>query len=180
MSAAPIPVEAWYQAKEVIGAITGAVTGAVVAFLLVVAYDLLRARRKRRAHFAALRAEMDYCQSLAQTYLRDRVAAPLYRLPTVAYSNSLPALLSDAALSELESHNLLSFFNEVVTLNRGLEQAEVARLIEDETEREAKLAEEFSRNMLKAQKLVPVDEQSPSYHDLAKAVIDSRLRWCMP
>ena len=176
MSPAPVPVEAWYQTKEVIGA----VTGAVVAFFLVVSYDWLRARRRRRAHFAALRAEMDYCRGLAEIYLRDRVAAPLYRLPTVAYASSLPALLSEAALSEPDARSLLSFFNEVETLNRGLEQAEGARLITDPTERDAKLADEFSRNMLKAQKLVPVDSLSPSYYDRAKSVIESRLRWYRP
>lgn len=173
MSGTPIPVEAWYQTNEVIAA----VTGAAIAFVLVVSYDWLRARRKRRAHFAALEAEMDYCNDLAQTYLRDRIAAPLYRLPTVAYANSLPALLSEAALGKTDTRNLLQFFNEVETLNRGLEQAEGARLIADRIEREAKLADEFSRNMLKAQRLVPVDALSPSYYDRAKSVIDSRLRW---
>jgi hypothetical protein len=173
MSTVTVNAEAWYQSKEVIAA----VTGAAVAFFLVVAYDWLRARRRRRAHFAALRAEMEYCYDLAQAYLRDRVAAPLYRLPTVAYSSSLPALLSEASLSECDARALLSFFNEVETLNRGLEQAEAARLIADARERDTKLAEEFSRNMLKAQKLVPVDALSPSYYDQAKSVIDSRLRW---
>jgi hypothetical protein len=86
-------------------------------------------------------------------------------------------LLSEASLSECDARALLSFFNEVETLNRGLEQAEAARLIADARERDTKLAEEFSRNMLKAQKLVPVDALSPSYYDQAKSVIDSRLRW---
>lgn len=176
MSAATVPVEAWYQSKEVIGA----VTGAVVAFFLVFVYDWLRARRKRRSHFAALRAEMNHCQLLAQAYLRDRVAAPLYRLPIAAYANSLPALLSEAALSEKDAHRLLAFFSEVETLNRGLDQAEGARLIADPQEREAKLADEFSRNEIKAQKLVPADARTSSYYDPAKAVVDSRLRWYRP
>lgn len=158
MNASPISVESWYQTKEVIGA----VTGASLAFVLVVLYDWLRARRKRRAYFAALRAEMNLCSDLAQTYVGDRIAAPLYRLPTVAYSNSLPALLSEAALGERDSRNLLLFFNEVETMNRGLEQAEGARLIEDPQERQAKLADEFSRNVLKAQKLVPISAVSSS------------------
>lgn len=173
MNSVAVPTESWYQTSDVIAA----VTGTVVAFFLVVLYDWFRARRRRRSHFAALRAEMDYCNHLAQTYLRDRIAAPLYRLPIVAYSNSLPALLSEASLNESETHLLLSFFNEVETLNRGLDQAETARLIADPQERDAKLTDEFSRNMLKAQKLVPVDALSPSYYDRAKSVIDSRLRW---
>lgn len=164
--------EVWYQTQEVIAA----ATGAGLTFLLVVLNDWLRTRRKRRAHFAALRAEMDYCRSLAQMYLHDQIPAPLYRLPTVAYTNSLPALLSEGALGGQDVHTLVSFFNEVETLNRGLEQVEGARLISDL----AKLDGEFSRNKLKAAKLVSGDVLSPSYYDLAKLVVDSRLRWYRP
>jgi hypothetical protein len=120
---------------------------------------------------------MEYCRSLAQTYVRDRVAAPLYRLPTIAYANSLPALLTDAALTESDTGSLLTFFNEVETLNRGLEQAESARLIPDPEMREAKLTDEFSRNKQKAENLVPVDVLLPSYYDRAKSVVDARLHW---
>ena len=120
---------------------------------------------------------MEYCRSLAQTYVRDRVAAPLYRLPTIAYANSLPALLTDAALTESDTGSLLTFFHEVETLNRGLEQAESARLIPDPEMREAKLSDEFSRNKQKAENLVPVDVLLPSYYDRAKSVVDARLHW---
>lgn len=173
MNVATVNLEAWYQSNEVIAAFVGAAS----AFFLVVTYDWLRSRRRRRAHFSALRAEMEYCHDLAQTYLRDRVAAPLYRLPTVAYANSLPALLADAALNETDTRNLLAFFNEVETLNRGLDQAEGARLIADQAERDAKFADELDRNRLKAERLVSLESLSPSYYDRAKSVIDSRLRW---
>jgi hypothetical protein len=173
MTTPTVPPEAWYQTKEVIGA----VTGAAVAFLLVVTYDSLRFRRRRRAHFAALRAELECCRSLADTYLRDQVAAPLYRLPTYAYSASFPALLADGALSEVEASRLLAFFVEVETLNRGLEQAEQARLITDEAMRDEKLKSEYGRNRLKAERLVPVNALTQSYYGHAKDVLDARLRW---
>lgn len=98
----------------------------------------------------------------------------------MAYANSLPALLADGAVDEAETRKLLQFFNEVETLNRGLDQAETARLIADPMEQDAKLTDEFSRNVLKAQRLVPVDALSPSYYDGAKAVVESRLRWYRP
>lgn len=176
MDAFATSTEVWYQTKEVIAA----AAGAGLAFLLVVLYDWLRTRRKRRAHFSALRAEMDYCQSLAQMYLQDKIIAPLYRLPTVAYTNSLPALLSEGALGEPDVRALVSFFNGVETLNRGLEQAEGARLISDPEEQKVKLKTECSRNQLTAAKLVPANVLSPSYYDLAKLVVDSRLRWYRP
>lgn len=173
MTTPAVPPEAWYQTKEVIGA----VTGAAVAFLLVVTYDYLRSRRRRRAHFAAIRAEVEYCRSLADTYLRDKIAAPLYRLPTYAYTASFPVLLGDAALSEVEASRLLQFFVEVETLNRGLEQAEEARLITDEAMRDEKLKTEYGRNRLKAERLVPVNALTQSYYGHAKEVLDARLRW---
>ena len=120
---------------------------------------------------------MEFCHDLATAYLRDKVAAPLYRLPTVAYANSLPALLTDGALNEPDTRALLEFFNEVATLNRGLDQAEGARLIEDPSEREAKLLDEFGRNKLKAERLVSAESLSPSYYDRAKSVISKRMRW---
>ncbi len=129
--------------------------GVALAFFLSLFTEWQRSRARRRCHWAALSAEMEYCRSLADTYLRTNIAAPLYRLPTVAYANSLPALLSEAALSESDTRNLLTFFNEVETLNRGLDQIEGARLITDPTARETKLAEEYGRNKLKAERLVP-------------------------
>lgn len=166
--------ELWYQSNEVIAAFIGA----ALAFFLVMTYDWLRARRRRRAHFSALKAEIGYCHDLAKAYLKEGVAAPLYRLPTVAYANSLPALLADAALNHSDTRSLLAFFNEVETLNRGLDQAEDARLIADQAEREVKVDDEFNRNRLKAKHLVSIESlSSPSYYDRAKSVIDSRLRW---
>ena len=157
----------------------------LVVPLLVVALSFLlaglntwwRERSRRRAHWAALSAEIEHCRHLAGTYLRDPIAAPLHRLPTMAYTNSLPSLLADAALNETDTRSLLLFFNEVETLNRGLDQAEGARLITDTTERDNKLGEEFNRNRLKAKMLVPSsDSRFPSYYDNARSVLESRLR----
>ena len=163
--------ESVWASREAIAALLGVAVG----FLLNILTEWWKGRARRRAHWAALRAEMDYCRGLAETYLRDKVSAPLYRLPTVAYANSLPSLLAEAALNETDTRNLLSFFNEVETLNRGLDQIEGARLITDPTERDKTLADEYNRNRLKAERLVPA--QAHSYYDNAKAVVDYRLRW---
>ncbi len=168
--------ESLWTSREVIAVLLGVTVG----FLLSVLNDWRRGRSRRRAHWAALSAEMEYCRGLAETYLRDNIRAPLHRLPSMAYTNSLPALLADAALNETDTHCLLSFFNEVETLNRGLDQAEGARLITDPTERDAKLREEFGRNRLRAERLVPLDSRSPSYYDRARSVVESRLRWYRP
>ena len=155
--------------------VQAALLGVALGFLLSLIAEWWRGRARRRGHWAALSAEMEYCRSLANTYLHDGIGAPLYRLPTVAYANSLPALLLAAALNESDTRQLLSFFNTVETLNRGLDQIEGARLIADPVEREQRLAEEYGRNRLKAERLVP--SVARSYYDSAKAVIDFRLRW---
>jgi len=166
--------EPWYLSNGVLAAFIGAAS----AFILMVIYNWLLARRMRRAHFSALKAEMEYCHDLAKVYLEGKIAAPLYRLPTVAYANSLPSLLTDAALNAADTRALLAFFNEVETLNRGLDQAEGARLITDPAEREIKLTDELDRNALKAKHLVSIEFlSSPSYYDRAKSVINSHLRW---
>lgn len=159
--------ESIWESKEVIAALVGVALG----YLLSLGTEWWRGFFRRRAHWAALSAELEHCRSLAETYLRDGFAAPLYRLPTVAYANSLPALLAEAALNETDTRSLLTFFNEVETLNRGLDQAEGARLLADPMQQEVKLAQEFGRNKLKAVRLVP--SNSGNYYDDARAVIDS-------
>jgi hypothetical protein len=107
---------------------------------------------------------MDYCRDQARTYLRDEVSAPLYRLPTAAYANSLPALLESAALlDDTDTRDLLSFFSEVETFNRGLDQADHARLITNTAKREGNA--EYNRNLIKALDVVQ------KYYPPAKAVV---------
>jgi len=121
--------------------------------------DLFSLKQKRRGRAAgagefnggALRAEIEFCRRLAETYVRDRVIALLYRLPTTAYSQSFPVLLSDAAVAETEVQSLMQFFSEVETLNRGLDLAQTAR----ESGDEQALRAEFERNLLKATRLMP-------------------------
>jgi hypothetical protein len=70
-----------------------------VGFFLAQGIEWLRRRRERRAHWAALGAEAAFCERRARTYRKDNVAAPLYRLPMIAYAENLPALLCDAGLT---------------------------------------------------------------------------------
>jgi HEPN domain-containing protein len=92
-------------------------------------------------------------------------------LPIVAYAHSLSALLTAAAIDEPDTRTLLVFFNEVATLNRGLDQVDRARLITDPVERDRNIDAEYRRNRLKAEPL------AGEYYDRARAVVDSRLHW---
>jgi hypothetical protein len=101
--------------------VVGALAGAVVGFLLSQGVEWCRRRNLRRAHWAALRAELEFCCQRAETYLRhDEPKAPLYRLPTTAYASVFPELVRDAKVTETEMAPLMRFFTEVEDFNRGL------------------------------------------------------------
>jgi hypothetical protein len=151
----------WWQDARVWSSLVGVLLG----FLLSQGVEWLRRRRQRRGHWGALRAEIDFCKGLAETY-RDAVyAAPLYRLPVVTYTHSLPALLGDGAVNETEAGALVQFFSEVETLNRGLDLAQAARERDDQQT----IRDEHGRNLLKIQRLVEL-------HRAARAATDAHLR----
>jgi hypothetical protein len=77
--------------------------------------------RRHKAHRGALRTEVRICEQLATTYLTDPVAAPLYRLPTAAFTAALPQLIGDGALSERQVEDLEHFVAYVEQINRGLD-----------------------------------------------------------
>jgi hypothetical protein len=54
--------------------------GVALGFALAQVSNWWVSQRRRRAHWAALRAELRFCHGLVNTYEKDRIAAPLYRL----------------------------------------------------------------------------------------------------
>jgi hypothetical protein len=130
--------------NELVAALAGVLLGSAISY----GVEGLRRGQRRRAHWAALRAEIDYCLWRAETYEADKIPAPLYRLPTVTYSSSLPALLGDGVVSESEVRALIAFFSEVETLNRGLDLVQAAR--GDQQTMQA----EYERNLLKIRSLL--------------------------
>ncbi len=145
-------------------ALFGAIVGGVFGFALGEVKDWLARRRRRKAHWLALSAETELCRELAEEFLRANVMAPLYRLPTLSYSHSFPVLLADGAPTRPEARSVTQFFNEVETLNRGLDQAHEAR------SDDARLRDEFARNRLKAERLVG----SVSYYTRLRTALDAR------
>ncbi|MFC0668438.1 hypothetical protein ACFSKY_23040 [Azotobacter chroococcum] len=120
--------------------------GVVVGSIITTAISLYRDRKIYLANFSALMAEIDYCNKLASTYLDDKVKSPLYRLPTIIYKSSIPIILAAGKLTNSETESILNFFNEVDSLNRGLDQIERYRSSSDANETE----QEFNRNKIKA------------------------------
>lgn len=125
-----------------------ALTGVVIGFALAKISDFIGRRRRKGAHLASISAEIEICHRYAQPFQKAKVMAPLYRLPHLTYSTSLPELLSIGALRSDKARALTEFFTQVQTLNRGLDQADSAR---DDTRR---FQDEYIRNRLKAKELV--------------------------
>jgi hypothetical protein len=111
-----------------------------------------------------LRAEIEFCCGRVETFLGANIAAPLYRLPTIAYLHSFPALLADGVPTEPDTRSLIQFYSEVETLNRGLDLTQAARGDEQT------LWAEHGRNREKATRLV--QEYCPE----ARAVVNRHLQ----
>lgn len=129
-------------------------------------------KRRLRAHWFALRAEMTLCHDRASTLLKDDIRSPLYRLPSSAYECSLPALLSEGAVSESDLLTLGRFFCQVQDINRGMDNAAAFLGANDA----AGLDREYDRNVKKARALVAVTEDAESLHTEAKQVVDAKIR----
>ena len=121
--------------------------GVLVGFVLSQGADMLKSRKRRKAHRGALRSEMELCRKLSTTFVADNKLAPLYRLPTLAYEKALPSLIADAAIEAEKLGVITEFFNEVATLNRGLDRAGAAPS-------QQVLIEEHNRNQVKAKNLL--------------------------
>jgi hypothetical protein len=135
----------------------GGGVGAALGFVLGQFKDSWMRRRKQKAYWHALNAELKFASGLAQRLLNDPVKAPLYRLPREAFESCYPELLADGAVSAPESDALMAYFNEVATMNRGLDR------VADATTEEERHAE-YGRNRRKAESLV---SGSPLYEEAA-------------
>jgi len=145
--------------------------GVLLGFTLAEGKEWLVRCRRRRAHWGALSVEIEFCRMLAETYLRDRVIAPLYRLPTTAYAHAFPILLGDAAVAQGEARCLVQFFSEVETLNRGLDLSQSMRERGDEQALQA----EFERNLLKAARLIPRAPSGENYYEPLRIILDAHV-----
>src|SRR6266487_2748931 len=129
-------------------------------------------KRRLKAHWCALRAEIIQCNEKATTIFTSKplVMAPLYRLPLMTYQASFPVLLGDGALSESEVRILGRFFSQAQDINRGLDNA--AEM--NKSDKQAKLEQEFNRNCLKAKELVEAQGQEQSLYAQALAIVDRK------
>jgi len=149
--------------------------GVVLGFLGTNTVAWLEKHKRHRAYWSAISAEVELCKSMAETYLRDEVRAPLYRLPLIAYDKGFPALLGDGVVSKEAAKAILAFYSLVGEMNRGLEQANL--LWQDRDAPDELLDTAANRIRIKAARISDHVHDAPErYYDGARSVIDANLR----
>ena len=141
----------------------------ILGFVLAVIPLWFDRKRRLKGHFYAIRAELELCRERAESFLKDGMASPLYRMPLTAYQVSVPILLSENTLSEEESIALARFYCQAEDINRGLDNAAV--LLRDEDA----LQKEFSRLTLKTRTMIGPTEEPKTLFDVAKGLVDIKI-----
>ena len=144
--------------------------GTVLGFALSEVKGFLRRKRRVKGLWQALQAEVAVCGEYSQIFLRDKISAPSYRIPTLCYGAALPQLLADAGIEYADVRALTLFYAQADSFNRGLDQAELARNDPD------RLEVEYQRCRLKAEKLVPSEDASASFYKNAMDVLSAKVK----
>jgi len=157
------------------GTLAAALLGAVGGYWLAVAKTNRDRVNRVAAAWGAISAEVESYASMASEFVQpvggDRVMSPQWRLSTTVFQASLPALIADAAPSEREVQELLHFYREADSLNRGLDWLQEISI--------GGGAGAFRRdevNELKARRIMRGGE----YHVAVRALLDTRAGTITP
>lgn len=108
------------MSETLLGGLLCVLVGASGGYYLRVSRDKWQAAKVRALHFAALRAEIQYCGKLAGTFVETGIASPLYRFPQTVYEVVYPNLVSEG-LSNADVTAFTGFYSQVEQMNRGLD-----------------------------------------------------------
>ena len=152
--------------------------GVIIGAVITQGIAWFQRRKRHRAYWSAMSAEIDLCNGLSKAYVRDEVQAPLYRLPTIAYDKGFEALLADGVVSEEEASGILRFYSQVVQINRGLDYAHAAT---EPGAAAGALSEQASRLKLKATNLSDPESKDPGgpYYLTVRRLIDRHVKRAM-
>lgn len=124
-------------------------------------------KRKLRAHWHAINAELSLIEEKAEAYLSHGVKAPLYRLPHKTYDTSFQMLLTEGAITGEDVVSIERFYDLVKDINRGLNQIQ-EYLAQNNQEG---INREHTRNLLKVKELnVGTGEAEALKHSVKKIV----------
>lgn len=130
-------------------AVIGVILGSLVTYFISTRSE----KQKLNSYKSSLRAEIDLCKKMAEDHNKDGAPqAPSWRLPTHAWTNSYPELLSLGILTQEQVTVLNEIYIEINALNLGLDQINDARSIERGSG--SVMHEEANRNKLKASNII--------------------------
>jgi hypothetical protein len=137
----------------------GALLGAFIGSYIPLRWARSQRRTERLGELLGMRSEMQQAQVCIEALLNDGVPAPLYHLPLSVFRVALPKLIGDGLLRPFEVSALVEYLNGADELNRGLDRAGEAAMIEGQSNSLTRpmaadlLTAEFKRNKLKAENL---------------------------
>lgn len=134
-------------------AVIAALFGGAVVFCLEKWLEAWTSAARLEGVRLAIRAEIEVCGGRAQTFVEGKVPAPLYRLPSRCFADNFSALVQSGTLDRDGTHDLIVFYAEVETLNRGLDDAAVVFGPNNAAGSQTK-EDVNSRNVLKATRLI--------------------------
>jgi len=173
------PGDYWWviPTATIVGAFAGGGSVAWLTNWLTSRREKAESLRRKRAHWAALRAEIIVCGEQAIDYLPTAVLAPSSRLPMTAFENSLPELLGAGAVSEHDYRTIAQFYIDARSFNFGLDLAQDFLGGAIGPPWPAPLIREVQRLVLKASHIVPSGPGgNRTEYDRALAVADDNLR----
>ena len=143
----------------------------VAGFILAHIPSMFDRKRKLKTHWHAIRAELLLSKAKAESLIDAGIAAPLYRLPVVAYNTSFPILLAEGAVNEDDVMKIGRCFDQIQDINRGLDYASEMNKLENIE----KVTKEHTRNCLKANALLFGENGQESLFESAKRIVDSKI-----
>jgi hypothetical protein len=141
----------FYEALVVIGPIAAV----FFAYHLGAKKESEREHRMIRSHFDALGMEIHRCADLAAIYLEQGIRAPLYRLPTSAYEQSMPVLKNTGIVSGGDAQSIQQFYLQAEQVNRGLDNVDdfVRGKVNENMQAHITLDDELARLRLKCEEM---------------------------
>lgn len=125
------------------------VLGAGITYLISIRSE----EKKLKSYKSGLRAEIGLCKTMAEEYNKEGAPqAPSWRMPTHAWTNAYPELLSLGVLTQDQVTALNEIYVEINALNLGLDQINDARSMEQGSGNV--MQEEANRNKLKASNII--------------------------
>ena len=95
----------------------------LVGFTLGLVPGWYSRRKAFGTHKKAMQAELLIVEKMATTYIEANIAAPLYRLPDMAFEAGYQKFIAETSMDQDEAMAISVYYLKVLEINRGLDYA---------------------------------------------------------